>query len=57
MGANCVSKFLGGNLHHKSFQGHSFKVVRILVVELEVVMEDKGGLHVQRHLQPNRGSS
>ena len=46
-----------GDLHHKSFQGHSFKVVRVLVVELEVVVEDEGGLHVQRHLKPDRGSS
>ena len=43
-----------GNLHHKSFQGHSFKVVRVLVVELQVVMKDEGGLHVQWHLEPNR---
>ena len=56
---NCAVKLLQscsrkrkveGNLHHKSFQGNSFKVVRVLVVELEVVVEDEGGLHVQRHL-------
>jgi hypothetical protein len=44
-------------LHDEAFERDSLKVVRVLVVELEVVVEDEGGLHVDRHLQPHRGGS
>ena len=36
-------------LHDKSLQRNSFIVVSVVVVELEVVMEYQGGLHIERH--------
>ena len=44
-------------LHDESFQGDPFVVVGVIVVELEVVVEDEGGLHVEGHLQPHRAGS
>jgi hypothetical protein len=37
-------------LHNEAFERYALKIVSVLVVELEVVVEDERRLHVHRHL-------
>ena len=40
-------------LHDESFQRNSFEIISVFVIELEIVMEYEGGLHIHRHLEPD----
>ena len=42
------------HLHDESLEADLFKVVGLVVVKVEVVVEDEAVLHVRRHLDPDR---